>query len=356
MCLSPFLDIIASHINVSFSPFNFIHKSVHTDTIKLFRSLIDARYSEGPVNSANIVDVKKHAHGMQCSSSDKTKVVFGNIRASDGSCWRHVHWNERSVVDFSQPVLNSYPVLKIVGDNGSPASAFPLGVCEGDCDKDSQCQPGLYCMQRGANEAVPGCSGSGESGKDYCYSNVQTPPPTPGPTVLGQGTNLEAYINPPGSSYVTVPSHWSLGSFHIIGKLGEYITLDGASEPHPLDDAAVQEALKSVILNPIGLPVLICGSPDEVGSDPFNGDQGFDIVIPESEGFRTRSIGELSSPRHTTWAHLGLHAADSLRQKMAWALSQVVAVGLAGSGMVFYEPTEQYVSFYDIFTRNAFGK
>lgn len=83
--------------------------------------------------------------------------------------------------------------------------------------------------------------------------------------------------------------------------------------------------------------------------------QGFDIVIPESEGYRSMSIWELSAQRHTTWTHLAMHAPDQLRMRNAWALSQVVAVGLAGSGMVFFEPTEQYISFYDIFTRHAFG-
>lgn len=68
------------------------------------------------------------------------------------------------------------------------------------------------------------------------------------------------------------------------------------------------------------------------------------------------SIWELSAQRHTTWTHLALHAADQLRQRVGWALSQIVAVGLAGSGMVFFEPTEQYIAFYDIFLRNAFGK
>lgn len=29
------------------------------------------------------------------------------------------------------------------GDNGSPPENFPLGLCEGDCDSDAQCQPGL---------------------------------------------------------------------------------------------------------------------------------------------------------------------------------------------------------------------
>jgi len=224
------------------------------------------------------------------------------------------------------------------------------------CDKDSECMTGLICKQRGGTEAVPGCSGSGVSGKDYCMSAEPIPPPTPPPTHPPDvGTNLESYIDPPGSSYITVPSTWDQGGFHIIGKLGEFIDIESGGEPYPLDDPAVQEAYKSVVLNPVGLPVLICGSPDEVASNPFNGDQGFDIVIPESEGYREKSIWELSAQRHTTWAHLSLHAADQLRMRVAWALSQIVAVGLGGSGMVFYEPTEQYISFYDIFTRNSFG-
>lgn len=40
---------------------------------------------------------------------------------------------------------------------------------------------------------------------------------------------------------------------------------------------------------------------------------------------------------------------------MAWSLSQIVAVGLPGSGMVFEEQTEHYIAFYDIFVNHAFG-
>jgi len=105
------------------------------DTIKLFRSLIDSR-SEGPLNSASIVDVSKYAHGMQCSTPDKSKVILGNVQASDGSCWRHVHWNERSIVDFGQAPITTGPALKIVGDNWEPPEAFPLGLCEGDVSRD----------------------------------------------------------------------------------------------------------------------------------------------------------------------------------------------------------------------------
>lgn len=34
---------------------------------------------------------------------------------------------------------------------------------------------------------------------------------------------------------------------------------------------------------------------------------------------------------------MAMHADDQLRQRQSWALSQIIAVGLPGSGMVFYE-------------------
>lgn len=80
--------------------------------------------------------MSKYAHGMQCSTPDKSKVILGNVQASDGSCWRHVHWNERSIVDFGQAPITTGPALKIVGDNWEPPEAFPLGQCEGDVSRD----------------------------------------------------------------------------------------------------------------------------------------------------------------------------------------------------------------------------
>ena len=77
--------------------------------------------------------------------------------------------------------------LWIMGNDGSPAKNFPLGVCEGDCDNDEECATGLTCMQRNGNEAVPGCQGPAKRRKDYCYLMVtpesSDPIPTPLPTV-----------------------------------------------------------------------------------------------------------------------------------------------------------------------------
>jgi beta-lactamase superfamily II metal-dependent hydrolase len=79
--------------------------------------------------------------------------------------------------------------LSIIGDNGSPSSAFPLGLCEGDCDRDSDCDgtKGLECYERTGTEPVPGCAGRGISGKDYCY------------TAASSGDRATAYIGNNGS-------------------------------------------------------------------------------------------------------------------------------------------------------------
>ena len=60
------------------------------------------------------------------------------------------------------------PLIKDVGENGKGKGG--LGVCEGDCDNDSDCGIGLMCFQRNGNEPVPGCLGSGKSGWDYCVA------------------------------------------------------------------------------------------------------------------------------------------------------------------------------------------
>lgn len=103
---------------------------------------------------------------------------------------------------------------------------------------------------------------------------------------VSEGSDVTDYVVP-GTRYVTIPSGWS--GLHVIGKLGDYVDVgEDSSPPAPLDDASVQASFRSLIYNPLGGPVLICGSPDEVASDPFNGDQGFDVssrLSPRTRGY-----------------------------------------------------------------------
>jgi hypothetical protein len=65
------------------------------------------------------------------------------------------------------PSNPNFPALVSYG--GSPPDyRFPLGLCEGDCDLDSQCQAGMICFQRTQNVPVPGCAGNDHTKTDYC--------------------------------------------------------------------------------------------------------------------------------------------------------------------------------------------
>jgi hypothetical protein len=50
-----------------------------------------------------------------------------------------------------------------------------LGECEGDCDKDVDCQAGLYCYQKDTSDDVPpGCTAGGKGDRmkaDYCVKS-----------------------------------------------------------------------------------------------------------------------------------------------------------------------------------------
>jgi len=89
------------------------------------------------------------------------------------------------------------PILRLVGNNGSPESAFPLGECQGDCDNDLECEQGLVCLQRNSAESlVPGCDGDVMTEADYCVqkenANEETMVPTLQASVKGSSTFTEA--------------------------------------------------------------------------------------------------------------------------------------------------------------------
>jgi len=74
--------------------------------------------------------------------------------------------------DFCFMPVSAPGQINYVGECSSSSNGYLCGECEGDCDNDSQCAPGLVCSERSGFEAVVGCSGEGGSrdvfGKDVC--------------------------------------------------------------------------------------------------------------------------------------------------------------------------------------------
>ena len=64
--------------------------------------------------------------------------------------------------------------------------------CEGDCDRDADCAPGLVCQQRTQRDIpVPGCEGVDKGLTDYCIKRENDPNPRPiPPPILNFGLKM----------------------------------------------------------------------------------------------------------------------------------------------------------------------
>jgi len=68
--------------------------------------------------------------------------------------------------------------LVVITTDSNPTDGS-LGQCQGDCDNDSACAPGLYCFERQYTAPVPGCPGDCNnaqscSGKGFCTAVIET--------------------------------------------------------------------------------------------------------------------------------------------------------------------------------------
>ena len=62
------------------------------------------------------------------------------------------------------------PTKDTLSTHQYPSSIICFHLVLMHSDTDSDCQAGLSCFQRDDVESVPGCTGTGISGKDYCYN------------------------------------------------------------------------------------------------------------------------------------------------------------------------------------------
>lgn len=102
------------------------------------------------------------AEGLMCFKRSGYDDVLG-CRGSGTKNW-----------DYCTPIpsADAPPVVNVRFN-----SNVNLGMCEGDCDGDSECAVGLVCYQRDGPDGasrVPGCSGAATDDWDYCIPGVST--------------------------------------------------------------------------------------------------------------------------------------------------------------------------------------
>ncbi len=93
---------------------------------------------------------------------------------------------------------------------------------------------------------------------------------------------------------------------------------------------------------------IVCGSHGEVGNDRTLREQ-FDFRH-DLEG-RVTSTSIMENQRHVVWYELGLWAQDQLRQRMAFALSELITI--VPENIDSEKQTEAFEKYYDIFVNNV---
>ena len=100
-------------------------------------------------------------HGYQCYK--KNPIMFNAVAA-----------DKTYANSLLSKIIPSYKAVGTNNPNTNPPNPL-LDKCGDECDRDSDCKPGLKCFQRSKGEPIPGCDVSrGPPTHDYCYDPSET--------------------------------------------------------------------------------------------------------------------------------------------------------------------------------------
>lgn len=110
---------------------------------------------------------------------------------------------------------SDYCISRLTNDYLITSEIIPLGLCTGDCDSDFDCERDLICEQRDGFDAIPGCTGNGVGGIDYCRfpyvtsateeaaSATATTNPTPEELDVLDGNDVQGTASPTTPAPIT---------------------------------------------------------------------------------------------------------------------------------------------------------
>ena len=172
-----------------------------------------------------------------------------------------------------------------------------------------------------------------------------------------------------GSAVLPFPSHHPVDRFTnamtssknligLLGRIGDTVNFVDLPTSVQVDSMAALFGATSASGSDFGTES--CGSPGEIANDPYSSNQfvfGFgasENIYSQNEATDRNARDKLRSdaaPRHVAWEHAAFNATDQLRQRVAWALSQIFVVN---DEPLSNSVSEQPLVYYDIFVRNAF--
>lgn len=119
--------------------------------------------------------------------------------------------------------------------------------------------------------------------------------------------------------------------------------------PSNLRTNSIAELFGATTVQNEGAGTIVCGSHGEVANDRSLREQ-FDFRSNEEQ---VTSSSVMDNQRHVVWYERGLWADDQFRQRMAFALSEMITIVPQNIDAETY--TEVYAKYYDVFVNNAFG-
>eukprot|EP00986_Skeletonema_menzelii_P003357 scaffold1026_cov141-Skeletonema_menzelii.AAC.8 len=248
--------------------------------------------SESSDTNPFIRDINFPASGFACDSSDDATVEIEIIIGSQ--CFKRVHPEHMSVFDFTYWTL----------DHTHPGNMIAMMEGESNPIKKWRDEQGSAFL------VFP----------SYPCAECDTPPHP-----------LERWV--------------SYGDkFPKLGRFGDMTFFVDLPNEMRTDEVATHFGDSSGLA---GSAVVTCGSPGEVANEPTLGK--YFVMVHE----RGTDWG-LDQQKGDVFMNVALTAPDQLRQRIAYALSQILVVVDQAIGIVG-DHTEAFVSYHDILVRNAFG-
>lgn len=272
--------------------------SLDANTLMTIRTAISSA-------SGNVVRDVELVHS-DSSGGSCTADAYGYLVTVGSDCWEHTHPDQLSVYDFSYWVLH-HPGNEALLQMGR---SNPISI---------------FALSEGVQLNFPASHLMNRWSKHSCAALP---------------CNRHAYIM-------------------LVGRAEDEI--DFATLPTSVQTPGFAAAIGALIAdgnsNVTGTEA--CGSFGEVANDPSFGNR-YHSFLTIDDDFRIKEESDylrlpyrVQNGKMMVWENIGLTSSDQLRQRMAWALSQIYLLG--ENGYPKQKEIETWTVFYDIFVRNAFG-